>query len=87
MFPLNPTVILQGFPNDLVRFLNGPLYNVENQIVPSTPNGPRETTTHTIDNPASTQYMEFFEPDSRKLWKFCTHNNYYRNTPTYITSR
>ena len=29
----NPTVISQGIPNVLVRFLNGPLYNVGNHIV------------------------------------------------------
>ena len=32
-FPLNPTIIVQGVPNDLTCFLNGPLQIVKNQII------------------------------------------------------
>ena len=34
MFPLNPTIILQGVPNDLTRFLNMPLQSIKHWIVP-----------------------------------------------------
>ena len=39
MLPFDPTIILQGVPNDLMRFVNGPLGHTKNQIVPLTPDG------------------------------------------------
>ena len=43
-FPFNPPIIMQGFPNDLTCFLNGPLQVVKNQIISLSPNDPWKTT-------------------------------------------
>ena len=32
--PLNPTIILQGVPNNLICFLNGSLQSIKTQIIP-----------------------------------------------------
>ena len=59
-FPLDPPIILQGVPNDLTCFLNGPLQIVENEIIPLMPDNPRNT--------ASKQ-----EPNATESFKsFCT---------------
>jgi hypothetical protein len=42
-FPFDPSVILQGIPNDLTCFLNGPLQVIKNQIIPLPPDDPRKT--------------------------------------------
>jgi hypothetical protein len=38
--PLNPTIILQDVPNDLMCFLNGPLQSIKKHIVSLAPNTP-----------------------------------------------
>jgi hypothetical protein len=50
-FPLNPTIILQGVPNDLLCFLNGPLESIKQHIIPLV-----------LDNPWKTTFQE--EPDA-----------------------
>ena len=43
LFPLTPTIILQGVSDDFMCFLNGPLQNIEHQIIPLAPNDPKNT--------------------------------------------
>ena len=43
-FPFNPTLIMQGVPNDLTCVLNGPLHIIKNQIIPLALDNPRKTT-------------------------------------------
>ena len=42
LLPLNSIIILQGVPNNLMCFLNGPLKRIKNQIIPLVPNNPRK---------------------------------------------
>ena len=44
LLPLDPTIILQGVPNDLMCFINWPLQSIKNHIVLFVPNTPRKTT-------------------------------------------
>ena len=55
-FPLNPTIILQGVPNDLTCFLNGPLLIIKHKIIPLA-----------LDNPWKTTPQE--EPNATKPFK------------------
>jgi hypothetical protein len=43
LFPLNPTIIMQGIPNDLSCFLNEPLQIIENRIISLVLVNPQDT--------------------------------------------
>ena len=53
---LNPTVLMQGVPNDLMCFLNEPLLIVKHKIVPLAPYIPWKTTPQ--EDPYATEIFE-----------------------------
>jgi hypothetical protein len=56
MFPFNPTIIMQGIPNDLTCFHIGPLQIVKTQSISLVPDNPRNTTS--LKNPDATSFKK-----------------------------